>query len=631
MRFPDSPIAFRSLVILVISLSCYAYFAYEFNFIQDDAYISYRYVDNYINGQGLVYNIGERIEGFTNFGWVIYLLFMAGLGLNFITVSKLTGAVLGAGVIVITFRLSRMMFTEREWLTVALVTMLVGINQSLAYWSPAGLEITAFAFLTALALYQFLRRSKWLLLTITWAVWVRPEGALLAGLLILMEVVQTRRFPKFTAGLSFLAFLLSIPFVVFKIAYYGSVLPNPFFAKTGVSLSQLSNGLEYAGRFLGHYGFWGVPLCLSLVMFRKITRSAQAVLVFTLLYTSYIVLVGGDVLKVHRFFLPIIPGFALLVGFALIAATANLSFRSKRSIITLIAIVSIVLTVLIPQEYVTFNKNEIDHTRQMKFLAGKMKASDTTDFSVAISTIGIFGYELIGHDIIDLLGLTDSTIARHSNKASMSLHSTWKEGKHNSGYVLSREPDYIVFSTGLKPSAPAEQSLLQYPAFLSGYKSIAWLYHPPDNSAAAEMHPAFKRIDSIKGELKPSYPIEWVTAYKQGLEFEASEQYRSALLEFQNAYDLSPEPLYSYLVYHMAESYLRLKDYESAKVLLDTLVAYDSLVYEAHRDLYQFARFDGDSLKAEIHIGWLKKLVPWHAPEVKEMVDRRVANRAQSR
>ena len=67
------------LAILIFSVICY-----KLSFIQDDAYISYLYVANFLNGDGLVYNIGERIEGFTNFGWVIYLILWGALGLNFI-------------------------------------------------------------------------------------------------------------------------------------------------------------------------------------------------------------------------------------------------------------------------------------------------------------------------------------------------------------------------------------------------------------------------------------------------------------------------------------------------------------------------------------------------------------------
>ena len=47
----------------------------------DDAYISYRYAANLVEGRGLVYNPGEYVEGFTNLLWT--LLVAGGLALGF--------------------------------------------------------------------------------------------------------------------------------------------------------------------------------------------------------------------------------------------------------------------------------------------------------------------------------------------------------------------------------------------------------------------------------------------------------------------------------------------------------------------------------------------------------------------
>jgi len=41
--------------------------ARELQFFCDDSYISYRFSQNFANGHRLVYNVGERIESYTNF------------------------------------------------------------------------------------------------------------------------------------------------------------------------------------------------------------------------------------------------------------------------------------------------------------------------------------------------------------------------------------------------------------------------------------------------------------------------------------------------------------------------------------------------------------------------------------
>ena len=42
-------------------------------FITDDAFISFRYVRNLLEGHGLVFNPGEYVEGYTNFLWILEL------------------------------------------------------------------------------------------------------------------------------------------------------------------------------------------------------------------------------------------------------------------------------------------------------------------------------------------------------------------------------------------------------------------------------------------------------------------------------------------------------------------------------------------------------------------------------
>jgi hypothetical protein len=49
-----------------LTLLCYP-------FIIDDAFISFRYSENLVRGHGLVFNPGERVEGYTNFLWVMVM------------------------------------------------------------------------------------------------------------------------------------------------------------------------------------------------------------------------------------------------------------------------------------------------------------------------------------------------------------------------------------------------------------------------------------------------------------------------------------------------------------------------------------------------------------------------------
>ncbi|UCC44209.1 MAG: hypothetical protein JSU65_14040 [Candidatus Zixiibacteriota bacterium] len=613
---------FSELLPVVPALLVYVWFAYDYDFYQDDAYISYRYIANFLNGDGLVYNIGERIEGYTNFGWIAYLLVWAVLGFDYLIVSKITGFLMGAAAIVVAYLTARMVLGGRNrWFAVAAVC-LVGCNQSLAYWSPAGLETAPFTLCVFVSLYLYLKRSRLLICTLVYAVLLRPEGALLAGLLILVEYADTRKRPDYSLVSAAAAFLLCLPFVGFKLVYYGSILPNPFYAKTSFDLSQLSNGLEYTWRFLSHYGFFGAGLILPLILWWRLTRPVKTVWIFTIAYVMYIVLVGGDVLKVHRFFLPLIGCFAILSIASLMLLIKKLQANTQRLILVVVMIPLLVATYFLPRDFVDrYNFLEIAFTKKMAFRADRLKESDDTDFSVAVSTIGIFGYRLIGHDIIDLLGLTDSTIARYSEEPIEGMQTTWKEQKHNSRYLLERGPTYIMFSTGIKPSAPAEKALNLYPQFLRSYRTIAWYFHNKEVSPRGILTSVFKKMRTIEGEIKPTYPVEYVENYKIGLDHFNGGDHRTAITYFNKAILASPKPYNPNLVFVKAYCHKMLGQSALAEGIFNQLLAQDSLMYEVHKELYMTAIMAQQPTRAQLHRRWLLDLVPWYVPRLDSIVN----------
>src|SRR5262245_14911733 len=61
-----------AIALLFTAIALKYAFDYHFNAV-DDAFISFRYARNLANGNGLVFNPGERVEGYTNFLWTVVL------------------------------------------------------------------------------------------------------------------------------------------------------------------------------------------------------------------------------------------------------------------------------------------------------------------------------------------------------------------------------------------------------------------------------------------------------------------------------------------------------------------------------------------------------------------------------
>ena len=171
-------------------------------------------------------------------------------------------------------------------------------------------------------------------------------------------------------------------------------------------------------------------------------------------------------------------------------------------------------------------KTEIGLVDGMKFQTNIIRQARGGNYTIAMSTIGAFGYYSDAR-VIDLIGLTDRTIAKNPLPVD-GIESTWKERNYNIPYLMKRNPDLILFSTGLKPSAPAEKALFLSSRFRKGYYPV---FHIDQY-----MWTIFKRKPDYN---KPDqyYPDpEFINLYTQALNYNRDEK-----LELAYEYALQSE------------------------------------------------------------------------------------------
>ena len=81
LQSEPKPTPLRIWIGLVIAAGFLLWHITSYWFLCDDAFISFRYARNLSEGYGLVFNPGfERVEGYTNFSWVVLLAGLARLG-----------------------------------------------------------------------------------------------------------------------------------------------------------------------------------------------------------------------------------------------------------------------------------------------------------------------------------------------------------------------------------------------------------------------------------------------------------------------------------------------------------------------------------------------------------------------
>jgi len=598
-----------NIALLSIAIIIHITLAFKFNFTQDDAYITFRYVENFVNGDGLVFNIGERVEGYTNFLWTLLLILGRLAGLELVMLSRILGVICGAGTILVLYFLSGRFFSKSN-LWRGMVCLLFGSSLSFAYWSIAGLETAAFTLALTASIYLYIKRSYMFGPVAVLATLLRPEGILVFAILLLYDIIYARKLSRYLLVTAAVYILSLLPFGIFKLYYYGGLLPNTFYAKAGFTSGKLLDGLEYAGRYFWHYLGAGLFLIPAVIALKK-KRLLLVPAVFVLAYVVYIVFVGGDVLKVHRFFVPLMPLMALLVTIGVSSLLRN----------RIIAITSIVLVVAwqswMPFDFIsTYHNAELHLTRKMDIASLNLKRVDESNFTVAVSTIGKVGHNLIGHRVIDMLGLTDTTIARHPEDTPEGMETTWKERHFNTPYLLSRQPDYILFSTGPKPSAPAERALYQYSSFLRNYRTIAFF----DNGIFFNIFKRYYPID--KENIVRDVDIRFVQLYNKAFNMKNARDFQNALVTFNEAAGYLPDQtMFPYVYYYMADCLRHLKRGRETFELLDKIVKYDTLVFHTYRDLYYYeALMHKDSLKAKEYHDRIKSLMPWYIKTLDSLI-----------
>src|SRR5262249_22655589 len=115
------------------------------HFTIDDAYISFRYARNLAHGLGLVYNAGERIEGYTNFLWTLILSGGVKVGVDPVVLAKVLGAFCALGTLGITYLLSNRFRPFTNFPCIA--TWLLASTVVFSGYSVFGLETSLFVFL----------------------------------------------------------------------------------------------------------------------------------------------------------------------------------------------------------------------------------------------------------------------------------------------------------------------------------------------------------------------------------------------------------------------------------------------------------------------------------------------------
>jgi len=456
---------------LVVALLIFAaHNAYTQPWALDDAFITFRYAENFAAGHGPVYNVGERVEGYTTPLWMAMLAVAHALGIPTLVAAKTLGTAMSVATLATLAMLHRLVPGVRARES-ALACLLVGTCGVFSRWSMSGMEVGLVTLLVLWTLVAHLRgRAGGLAMAAAvgllgaLAVGGRPDAALVVfvvGLDRLWGAVRGRT--RWRDLFVFVGVFVALygPYFALRWHYYGWPLPNTFYVKVGATTDQLNRGLTYV--FEAMVLLWPMALATVVGAIRGRWKGLGVLVAVLGLHTAYVVAVGGDVFWGYRFFSAMTPLLGWVTASVLVRAALPASWRT--------ALVGLALIFNVQWMVRSGQLHHIDHVVQRGAIVGSfLEAHAPEDALLAANIAGSLAY-YAKLNTLDTLGLNDTTIA-HRRIESMGRGIAGHE-KGDGAYVLSRAPDYVVFASSLgarRPRFLGDRELFAHPEFRAAYE-----------------------------------------------------------------------------------------------------------------------------------------------------------------
>ncbi len=487
-------------IILLLCILFVFYLIISYNYPGEDCYITFRYVENFIAGKGLVYNTGERVEGYSDFLWLMLLAFFRWLGFSPIIISRILGLVSTVLLLwVASYYSLKKKQRKIEWIYLA-TPLLIFFNPMLHYHHGRGLETSFYAFLFIWAAFSFKRRN-YANSSIAFAAMalLRPEGFIYFWLVLPMLFMDIKysRTEKFPYSLPLVRLRFFVPyllivgsFFIWRLSYYGRLFPNSVYAKTEPFNFLWNPSLHDLLQFIISWSYIPVFALLAVFTYHKEEWEIQRSLLIPMLLGGgvlfFTIAVGKVQAEPFQHYIPLIPIIILLLQEFLRA----MKMRVDNNLPLIIGFF------VIFQILNLYTSNNLDspktrlHSRTFQYLfswnfpariswyfdtmpsllngdAGKWcKQNLPPDSIIAADQIGQLGY-YSGHRILDILGITDKEFA--SKGYSLEL-------------LLDRNPqaDYLAILSFLgdkKPYIWEIRESFEKPAFTEKYQ-LRWILRP---------------------------------------------------------------------------------------------------------------------------------------------------------
>ncbi len=411
--------------------------------LYDDSFIYLRYTKNLAKCP-LSFNCADApVEGFTGPLYLALLWVGTWFTDQLIWMCQVIGTISVCATIVLAAATARALRADLDAWSPTLIAIatagVLALDPFVTLNSINGMETALGGAMVTLVMYAVVSQRPWLTVAATIAsVLVRPESALFVLALPALPWMRHWRLGAVTIGV-----LLAIEIARFTI--FGQLFPNTYVAKSGGTWQHAAVGLEYIVDAIRDF-----PLVLfaPLALFAPLRREVAYLLGVAFVWLAFFLRSGGDLFEYSRLWYPLVPGLSAL---ALVGVHAFVTRRRERIALAASLLVAAVVAARAAVAHYIPPQGVSDRI-VLWAATGTYLRQNFKGATVATVPIGAIGY-YSSLRIIDLVGLTDETIAREGRSVPPELLTKRWIGheRHFTEYVLSREPTVIV-TTSVRPT-----------------------------------------------------------------------------------------------------------------------------------------------------------------------------------
>jgi arabinofuranosyltransferase len=337
-----------------------AWFAYHNYFMQDDAYISFRYAKHFAEGKGLVWYPGSNEYGYTNFLYTLLIGCLMFFGIEPETASTVINIICFFAALYFAYRLTLRL--SSSLLAALCVVTVLATHHSFTAYASGGLETMlvttlVLAFYYTLILYEKtpIRKYIWsLALLTTIALLTRLDASLLLipGYVVIGRQWLKRYRTHITLEISEIAIIAGLPFLIltcFLIGcylYYHQPLPTTFYLKIPNDQGMVRSGWRYLvlySELQSHISFVlaTITLIFSVIAINRSAipglRYLAALTGVLLLWLAYVVYIGGDFME-FRQLVPVLPVFFILIFWSAAAFSGRTTYDGRTLLVGLLIV-----------------------------------------------------------------------------------------------------------------------------------------------------------------------------------------------------------------------------------------------------------------------------------------------------